>query len=239
MNSSASDYSAKSVVVLEGLEPVRKRPAMYIGSTSLDGAHHCLNEIIDNSIDESLAGFCSEIQIIIEDNGYCTVIDNGRGIPTDIMPAYKKSALEIILTKLHAGAKFDAKAYKVSGGLHGVGSSVVNALSEHMIAEVKRNNKFYQQEYRRGVPQGPVKTITKSRLEVIKGETGTAISFKLDKEIFTISTDLEIKRLLREVRERAYLIPKVLFKVYDNRIGLQKGFFFEGGITSRVKRLFS
>jgi len=134
-------YDAKSVVVLEGLEPVRKRPAMYIGTTSLGGVYHCLNEIVDNSIDEALAGFASEIVITIEENNYFTVTDNGRGMPVDIMPQYGKSALEILLTKLHAGAKFDSKTYKVSGGLHGVGSSVVNALSEHLIVEVKRQNK--------------------------------------------------------------------------------------------------
>lgn len=236
MNSSTSTYDAKSVVVLEGLEPVRKRPAMYIGTTSLDGAHHCLNEIIDNSIDEALAGFCNEIHIVLNKNAYFTVVDNGRGIPTGIMPQYKKSALEVILTKLHAGAKFDARAYKVSGGLHGVGSSVVNALSDHMIVEVKQNGKIYRQEYSRGIPKYSVKTVSKSELGIFS-ETGTAVSFHLDAEIFKTGTELEAKRILKEVRERAYLISKVYFKVFDERTGLKKGFLFEGGIASLVEDL--
>jgi DNA gyrase subunit B len=229
-------YDAKSVVVLEGLEPVRKRPAMYIGTTSLDGVHHCLNEIIDNSIDEALAGYATSIVIKIMDNGYLTVIDDGRGIPVDIMPQYNKSALEIILTKLHAGAKFDAKAYKVSGGLHGVGSSVVNALSSHLVVEVKRDGKVYSQEYSKGKPITEVKIISKSTLG-LESESGTAITFIPDTEIFKENTELEIKKVLKQVKERAYLTPGVLFKVFDNRTGAKSGYFFEGGITSLVEEL--
>ncbi len=229
-------YDAKSVVVLEGLEPVRKRPAMYIGTTSLDGVHHCLNEIIDNSIDEALGGFATRITIRIHTNGYFTVIDNGRGIPVDIMPQYGKSALEIILTKLHAGAKFDNKAYKVSGGLHGVGSSVVNALSDHMIVEVKRGGKIYRQEYKRGVPSTEVYLAEASELG-ITSKTGTAVSFHPDNEIFREGTDLDIKKVLRQVKERAYLTPGVTFHVYDDRTGLKRGYFFEGGISSLVEDL--
>ena len=227
-------YDAKSVVVLEGLEPVRKRPAMYIGSTSPDGVHHCLNEIIDNSIDEALAGFASEIIIKIHANNFFTVIDNGRGIPIDIMPQYGKSALEVLLTKLHAGAKFDSKTYKVSGGLHGVGSSVVNALSTLFIAEVKRDNKFYYQEYSQGKPKMKLQQNAASKLGIF-GKSGTAISFLPDTEIFKNGIELEIKKVLKQVKERAYLSPGVLFKVFDERTNLKKGFYFQGGIKSLVE----
>ncbi len=236
MVSSSVSYDSKSVVVLEGLEPVRKRPAMYIGTTSQEGVHHCLNEIIDNSIDEALAGFCSKIVIKIQQNGYFTVIDDGRGMPVDIMPKYGKSAMEVLLTKLHAGAKFDSKAYKVSGGLHGVGSSVVNALSSHLIAEVKRNGKFYRQEFRRGVPTTDVEIKKTSQLG-ITSETGTAISFLPDKEIFKNGIALDIKHLLKEVRQRAYLVPGVLFHVFDENSGLKQGYYFEGGIVSLIEDL--
>ena len=144
-----SSYGAESIVVLEGLEPVRKRPAMYIGTTSQYGINHCLNEIIDNSIDEALAGYCRNVEIFVEKNGYLTVFDDGRGIPVDKLPKYKISALEIVMTKLHAGGKFSVGAYKVSGGLHGVGASVVNALSSHVIVEVRRDKKLYRQEYKK------------------------------------------------------------------------------------------
>ena len=142
-----SDYSAAQIQVLEGLEPVRKRPGMYIGSTDVIGLHESLREIIDNAVDEALAGFAKNVWIVLNDDGSATVVDDGRGIPTDIMPQYKKSALEIVMTKLHAGGKFGGSAYKISGGLHGVGASVVNALSEWMWAEVKRDGKIYTQEY--------------------------------------------------------------------------------------------
>src|SRR3989338_4958699 len=154
-------YGAESIVVLEGLEPVRRRPAMYIGSTSQSGVNHCLNEIIDNAIDEALAEYCKNIHITINENGYLTVFDDGRGIPVEKIPKYKTSALEIVMTKLHAGGKFQVGAYKVSGGLHGVGASVVNALAEHMIIEVRRNGHLYRQEYKRGKPLHPVKKVPK------------------------------------------------------------------------------
>src|SRR3972149_10800218 len=137
-------YGAESIIVLEGLEPVRKRPAMYIGTTSQAGVNHCLNEIIDNAIDEALAGFCQNIHIILNENGYLTVFDDGRGIPVDKIPKYNKSALEIVMTKLHAGGKFQVGAYKVSGGLHGVGASVVNALSTHFFFEVRQSGPLYR-----------------------------------------------------------------------------------------------
>jgi len=227
-------YDAKSVVVLEGLEPVRKRPAMYIGTTSVDGVQHCLNEIIDNSIDEALAGFATRIQIVLHANNYFTVVDNGRGMPVDIMPQYNKSALEILLTKLHAGAKFDSKTYKVSGGLHGVGSSVVNALSSHFIAEVRRDKKVYRQEYSRGTPQTKLEIIPKSQLKIF-GETGTAISFLPDTEIFKMGIELDVKKVLKQVKERAFLSPGVFFQVFDERTNLKKGYYFQGGIKSLVE----
>src|SRR3989339_452227 len=227
-------YDAKSVVVLEGLEPVRKRPAMYIGTTSIDGVQHCLNEIIDNSIDEALAGFASTIQITIHQNNYFTVVDNGRGIPVDMMPQYHKSALEILLTKLHAGAKFDSKTYKVSGGLHGVGSSVVNALSDDFVAEVRRDNQFYRMEFSRGVPKTGLQKSSKSQLG-LASTTGTAISFHPDLEIFKTGIELDIKRVLKQVKERAYLSPGVFFKVFDERTSVKKGYYFQGGIKSLVE----
>src|SRR3989337_2847054 len=151
-----SDYSAKHIQVLEGLEPVRKRPGMYIGSTDVAGLHESLREIIDNAVDEALAGFAKNVWITLNNDNTVTVIDDGRGIPVDIMPQYKKSALEIVMTKLHAGGKFGGSAYKISGGLHGVGSSVVNALSTWLWVEVTRGGKVYRQEYRRGIPVSEV-----------------------------------------------------------------------------------
>src|SRR5258706_6804429 len=158
-NSKSSDYSAQQIQVLEGLEPVRKRPGMYIGSTDLIGLHESLREIIDNSVDEALAGFAKNVWISINDDGSASVSDDGRGIPVDIMPQFKKSALEIVMTKLHAGGKFGGSAYKVSGGLHGVGAAVVNALSTQMWVEVKRGGKIYRQKYEKGIPKTDVEIV--------------------------------------------------------------------------------
>lgn len=234
MNSNTPRYDAQSVVVLEGLEPVRKRPGMYIGSTSLEGVQECLREIVDNAIDEALAGYCNNITVRFQENGYYTVLDNGRGIPVEIMPKYKKSALEIILTKLHAGAKFDAKSYKISGGLHGVGSSVVNALSAHMIAEVKRNGKIYRQEYRKGTPVTEV-MITKESQLGLTFETGTGISFMPDTEIFTTGIALDQVRILKLLKERAYLTPEVMLEFTNVKTNDRHGYFFEGGIVSLIE----
>ena len=159
-------YGASSIVVLEGLEPVRKRPGMYIGTTSQTGVNHCLQEIVDNSIDEALAGFCKTVRIVIQKDGYFTVYDDGRGIPVDINPKYKVSALELAMTKLHAGGKFEGTAYKVSGGLHGVGASVVNALSEHVIVEIRKEGVLHRQEYHRGIPTAPLKVYKLSLIHI-------------------------------------------------------------------------
>lgn len=232
----ASDYNAESIKVLEGLEPVRKRPAMYIGSTSIEGVYHCLSEIIDNSIDEALAGFASKIHICLEDTGYLTVIDDGRGIPVEIHPQKGISTLELILTTLHAGGKFESDAYKVSGGLHGVGASCVNALSTHLIAEVKRGDDIYRQEFNIGVPKGPVQKVSESMLG-LTSESGTAISWKSDETIFLQGTDLELKTVMKRVKDRAYLIPKVLFTIHDKRVNKSFGFYFDGGIVSLLRDL--
>ncbi len=234
--SNPSDYSAKSIKVLEGLEPVRKRPAMYIGSTSLEGVYHCLAEIVDNSIDEALAGVARNIHITLDDKNYLTVIDDGRGIPVEEHPDKKISTLELILTTLHAGGKFEGDSYKVSGGLHGVGASCVNALSSHLIAEVKRFNKVYRQEYSIGVPKGPIKEVPTSELG-ITGETGTAISFKPDETIFLQGTELQLKSVMKRIKDRAYLIPKVMFTIHDKREDKKVGYYFDGGIKSLLKEM--
>lgn len=235
-----NEYTGKQIVVLEGLEPVRKRPAMYIGSTSLTGIHHCITEIIDNSADEALAGFAKNVWVTIHKDNAVTVEDDGRGIPTDIMSQYKKSALEIVMTKLHAGGKFDTRAYKVSGGLHGVGASVVNALSEWMRVEVKRDGKIVAQEYKKGVPQKEVAEISekdKERLQRRSKTSGTLTTFKLDRDIFKETIGLDWNILVKGVRERAYIIGGLQFHLSDERTGKVTNFYFEGGIKSLVESL--
>ena len=231
---SQSDYGAQSIQVLEGLEPVRKRPGMYIGSTSQTGVNECLREILDNAIDEALAGFCTHAHVVVEENGYLTVFDNGRGIPVDINPKYKISALELVMTKLHAGGKFAVGAYKISGGLHGVGASVVNALSEHLIAEVRRDGQLFRQEYKQGTPLSPLKKVTESRL-AFTYEQGTAISFKLDPEIFKETTEINYSAFKRLVKERAYLISNVFLSIENHKLKEKVAYFFDGGIISLIK----
>ncbi len=240
-----SQYTGKQIVVLEGLAPVRKRPAMYIGSTDITGLHHCLYEIIDNSIDEALAGFARHIWVILNKDGSATVADDGRGIPVDEVPKYHTSALEIVMTKLHAGGKFDGRAYKVSGGLHGVGSSVVNALSDWLWVEVRRQGKIYYQEYRRGRPLKKVGTVEKSHYPFLakvlsKSQSGTTTTFKPDATIFKSSQTFESKRILKSLRERAYLTPKIHFHFYDRRPESNPSeyhYYFEGGIRALLKSL--
>jgi DNA gyrase subunit B len=236
-----SEYSAAQIQVLEGLEPVRKRPGMYIGSTDIIGLHETLREIIDNSVDEALAGFAKNVWIVLNDDNSATVADDGRGIPVDIMAHYKKSALEVVMTKLHAGGKFGGSAYKISGGLHGVGASVVNALSEWMWAEIKRDGKIYTQEYARGKVTSDLKTVAKSRLAhdfIENRESGTTITFLADKEIFS-TIDFDFDTIKKLIRERAYLVSNLFFHLYDHRQGRQQevNFYFEGGITSLISKL--
>jgi len=234
MANQGSDYGADSIVVLEGLEPVRKRPGMYIGSTSQLGVNHCLNEIVDNSIDEALAGFCKDVTIVVEENGYFTVHDNGRGIPVDIIPKYKTSALEIVMTKLHAGGKFNQGAYKISGGLHGVGASVVNALSDHVIIEVKIKGKLYRQEYKRGIPQYKVKVVSDSKLHS-PFENGTSVSFLPDASIFNETIEINYSAFKKQIKERAYLIKNVYFRIRNNKTNNRTAYYFDGGILSLLR----
>ncbi|MCX7699204.1 MAG: DNA topoisomerase (ATP-hydrolyzing) subunit B [Candidatus Goldbacteria bacterium] len=228
----AEDYTADKITVLEGLEAVRKRPAMYIGSTSSAGLHHLVYEVVDNSIDEAMAGYCDEISVVIHTDNSITVIDNGRGIPTEIHKQKKKSALEVVMTVLHAGGKFDHKAYKVSGGLHGVGVSVVNALSEWLEVEVRRNGKIYFQKYIRGVPQKDVQIIGEAK------KTGTKVVFKPDPKIFdTIEFKYEI--LANRMKELAYLNKGLKIKIRDERGKEPKEeiFQYDGGIVEFVKNM--
>ena len=223
-------YDAKAIQVLEGLEPVRRRPGMYIGSTDNRGLHHLIYEIVDNSIDEALAGFCTRIEVTLHRDGSASVADNGRGIPVDIMKEQGKPALEVVMTKLHAGGKFGGGGYKVSGGLHGVGLSVVNALSERLQVTVMRHGKQHAQEYRRGTPVTPLKVAGKA------DTTGTYIRFWPDPEVFEelgFHWDIVSHRL----RELAFLNKGLTIVLRDERIDLDYTFYFEGGISAFVKYL--
>ncbi len=237
-NPSPNQYTGEQIVILEGLEPVRKRPAMYIGSTSLVGVHHCVTEIIDNSVDEALAGFAKNIWITLHKDDSVTVIDDGRGIPVDIIPKYKISALEAVMTKLHAGGKFDSRAYKVSGGLHGVGASVVNALSLWTKVTVLRDGKVYQQEYKRGKPTTKISEIDNWKSPYsTTAKTGTITSFFLDTEIFKQGISVDYETIRKQIKERAYLVSHLFFHLYDERSDRQDHFYFEGGIASLVEAL--
>ena len=231
-------YTARDIQVLEGLEPVRKRPGMYIGSTDINGLHELIKEIIDNSVDEALAGFAKNIWIVIDRDEKITVADDGRGIPVEIHPKVKKSTLEVTMTVLHAGGKFGQGAYKVSGGLHGVGASAVNALSDWMRVEVRRDNKIYAQEYKRGKPITKVEETKKSFAPSFLNlpKEGTNSIFLPDKSIFsTIKADF--KTLAKRVKERAYLVAGLFFHMYDLRSDRQIHYYFDGGIESLVRHL--
>jgi DNA gyrase subunit B len=225
------NYSADKIQVLEGLEAVRKRPAMYIGSTDGYGLHHLVYEVVDNSIDEALAGFCDTITVVIHKDNAVEVIDNGRGIPVEPHPVHKLSALEIVMTKLHAGGKFDNDVYKVSGGLHGVGVSVVNALSKQLTVEVSKDGKRYTQSYKRGIPTGKVKLVGES------SKSGTRLIFWPDDEIFETS-EFNFDTLAKRLRELAFLNAGVKITLRDERKkGKEHMFQFKGGIVSFVQYL--
>ncbi len=240
--SNTQDYSAQQIQVLEGLEPVRKRPGMYIGSTDVIGLHEALREIIDNAVDEALAGFAKNVWIYLNPDGSATIDDDGRGIPVDMHPTYKKSALELVMTKLHAGGKFGGSAYKISGGLHGVGASVVNALSEWLWVEVRKDRKIYRQEYSRGNTTTPVEVVKASKLTTdnrqLITDSGTTVTFLPDDTIFqTVTFDFDT--IKKQIRERAYLVPKLYFHLIDRRTEEVKevNFYFEGGIISLVEKI--
>jgi DNA gyrase subunit B len=225
-------YTAEDIKILKGLTAVRKRPAMFIGSTGIEGLHHLVYEVVDNSVDESLAGFCKNIDVIIHHDGSCTVIDDGRGIPTGPHPGDPegRSATEIALTELHAGGKFESKAYRISGGLHGVGVSVVNALSEWLDVEVKQNGSVYQQHYERGNPTGPLTVVGKTR------GRGTKVIFKPDPEIFEI-LDFSYDILSQRLRELAFLNKGLKITLLDERTEKNQVFHYSGGISSFVEHL--
>jgi len=228
-----STYAAKDIQVLEGLEAVRRRPGMYVGGTDQKALHHLVYEVVDNSIDEALAGYCDKISITIHPNSSLTVEDNGRGIPVDIHPEKGKSALEVVMTILHAGGKFGGGGYKVSGGLHGVGVSAVNALSEWCEVEVYLGGKVHYQRYERGIPQEPVKAIGTCPDE----KTGTRTTFQFDRTIFKDDLDFRFDTLAQRLREMAFVARKVQIAMVDERSGREATFYFEGGITSFVRFL--
>lgn len=243
----STGYDASQIVVLEGLDPVRKRPGMYIGSTGVAGLHHLIWEVVDNSIDEAMAGHCNEVWVVLNEDGSVSVTDNGRGIPVDIHPTTKKSALETVMTTLHAGGKFGSGGYKVSGGLHGVGVSVVNALSTKTIAEVVRGGKHYFQEYKIGKPQNKVteQDLKKadqnsSPFPLPNSKTGTRITFFADNSILE-TLEFNWKTILDHLRSQTYLTKGIKVKIVDNRDkekpGLAHSFYFEGGIKSYIKHL--
>jgi len=237
-----NDYSAKHIQVLEGLEPVRKRPGMYIGSTDIRGLHHLIKEVVDNSIDEALAGYSKNIWVTLHEGNYVTVADDGRGIPVEKHPKVGKSTLEVIMTILHAGGKFGEGGYKVSTGLHGVGVSAVNALSDYLRAEVRRDGKEYFQEYHQGKPKAAVAEFKPNGSLPFTSKfkwpskSGTQVTFMADKTIFS-TIEPEFDRLERQLKQVAYLVAGIHFHLYDERSGEEKHFFFESGIKTLIQHL--
>jgi len=232
VNKKGQAYDSSSITILEGREAVRKRPAMYIGSTGEIGLHHIVYEVVDNSIDEALAGFCDTIEVTIHLDNSITVVDNGRGIPVDEIKKERRSAAEVVMTKLHAGGKFDSNAYKVSGGLHGVGVSCVNFLSEHLRLEIWRDGKTYEQEYQRGIPVAPLKQTGKTR------KRGTKVTFQPDPQIFT-ETAFSFDKLSERLREKAFLNKGIRITIKDEREEPERSheFYYKGGIAEFVKHL--
>ncbi len=225
------EYKAEMIKVMEGLEAVRKRPAMYIGSTGINGLHHLVYEVVDNSVDEALAGYCDTIHVILNEDGSCSVEDNGRGIPTDIHPTEGVSATEVVMTKLHAGGKFEKEAYKFSGGLHGVGISVVNALSKWLKVTVYQNGEIHEQTYERGKPLGPLTMVGETK------KRGTLVQFMPDEKIFTETTNFSFETLSVRLRELAFLNKKLRISLDDKRVNKHHEFYFEGGIVSFVEHI--
>ncbi len=223
-------YTAQDIKVLKGLEGVRKRPAMYIGDIGKRGLHHLVYEMVDNAIDETLAGYCTLIRVVLKNDGSCEVEDNGRGIPVDLHPELKVPALQVVFTVLHAGGKFDSKVYQISGGLHGVGSSVVNALSEWLVVEVSRDGKIYKQEYRRGEAV--------SKMEIVGEAThsGTRVRFKPDPLIFNV-TEFDFDILKERLRELAFLVKGIKIELLDERTGNKEDFYYAGGLAEFVSFL--
>ncbi|AII13883.1 DNA gyrase, subunit B [Campylobacter iguaniorum] len=226
-NLEQKDYGAGNIKVLKGLEAVRKRPGMYIGDTNISGLHHMIYEVVDNSIDEAMAGYCDTITVELTREGSCIVTDNGRGIPVDIHPTEKISAATVVLTVLHAGGKFDKDTYKVSGGLHGVGVSVVNALSKKLVLNIKRDGNLYRQEFAKGIPQNVLEAVKTTN------RTGTSVEFWPDDEIFEV-TEFDKSILTKRFRELAYLNPKITINFKDQRDGFSETYHFEGGLESFV-----
>lgn len=232
------NYDVSSIQALEGIEHVRKRPGMYVGGTDIKALHHLVYEVVDNAIDEALAGYCTAINITIHADSSVTVEDNGRGIPVGPHPSKKDAqgrpmeTVDVVMTVIGAGGKFGGGGYKVSGGLHGVGVSAVNALSEWVVTEIKREGKWWQQKYQRGLPQGAIKQIGK-----VKDETGTKLTFKFDRQIFTEDIDFRFDTLVQRFREMSFVTRGVTIRFKDERVDREMTFYFEGGITSFVRYL--
>jgi DNA gyrase subunit B len=230
MKEQVEKYTAEQIKILEGLSAVRKRPAMYIGNTGAEGLHHLVHELVDNSIDEALEGYCSKIDVIIHMDNSVTVRDDGRGIPVDLHEKENRPAVEVVMTKLHSGGKFDNRSYKISGGLHGVGLSVVNALSEFIDLEIRRDGKVYHQTYERGEAKTKLEVIGKTK------HTGTQVRFKPDSQIFeTVNFSFDI--LSQRLRELAFLNKGLSISIEDERSEKRHDFFYKGGILSFIEYL--